>query len=193
MSADPWSRSRIWIDHRGPAVGQQFDDGSTIVYLIGAKDGRLIVVEVRATSPRGATRRLLAQASPATAIDVYLRESRPKVAAYPRELRAALDRRRDDPDWRVFIEALTAESTPDRHEARRRRLVTTAALYVEALRQGDRHPNEAVARQQDRSAANVRDDLKRARSAGYLTPAGGHGIPGGDLTPLARQLLEEWS
>ena len=77
-----------------------------------------------------------------------------------------------------------------RREHRLIRLAVTAAAYVAAIRRGERSPTGAVAREQHRPTAHVRDDLGAARRACLLTGPAGPGRAGGTLTDRGTELLE---
>lgn len=154
-----------------PRVTEQLPDGGEALYSLTA-DGR-IVTEVVVRQALGVSSRDLRRRSPTAAARAY------------QEFRRADTH--NEPDLRIALGLrLPAEG---RDERRTLRLVQTAALYVKALEEGEKAPNEYVARSQKRTAAHVRDDLKRARDAGLLESAPGRGEPGGGLTEGAVQFL----
>lgn len=73
---------------------------------------------------------------------------------------------------------------------RLRRLAETASLYVSALADNDPAPNRRVAEIQGRTPEKVRDDLRAARRAEFLTATPGRGRAGGTLMAKAREILE---
>jgi hypothetical protein len=104
-------------------------------------------------------------------------------------------------DWTEFVEEQSSRwkgwagvvdhvraLTPERRD-RLTRLAATAALYVQATASRRRNPNEWVAAAQSRSTAAVRDDIYAARRASLLSGPAGRGRAGGQLTPLAREIL----
>src|SRR5678816_3153782 len=70
------------------------------------------------------------------------------------------------------------------------RLAWIARCYVEALRRGSRRQNADVARQLHLSEPQVRDSVLWARRKGLLSKTEKQGLPGGELTPRAIELLK---
>jgi hypothetical protein len=71
------------------------------------------------------------------------------------------------------------------------RLALVAKLYVAALSRGSRTPIADVARQfRAKKASQVRDAIYLARRKGFLSATREQGVPGGELTPKAIELLE---
>jgi hypothetical protein len=196
-------------------VTEALRDGGEATYLLEVEGNRLVVTEVRVRSPRGITSRELRERQPRAARDAFEAAMREELTTHQPEQVNDEDRRRraewgaavlTDPEaahqwqqrvdrwiqraeqWAPVHARLRGKALP---KDRLRRLAVTAALYLEAIDQRDRAPNETVARRQDRKASLVRDDLKRARDAGLLTDSGGRGIAGGELTPQALQILKE--
>jgi hypothetical protein len=91
--------------------------------------------------------------------------------------------------WRQAFDR--ARKTPADPSDRPLRLARTAALYVEALADGDAAPVKRVAGSMGRSIAQVRSDIHEARIAELLTPAPAQGRSGGGLTQAAIAILEE--
>ena len=73
------------------------------------------------------------------------------------------------------------------------RLARIAQRYVAALTRGSRTQNADVARQLRITNAQVRDAIHRARKQGLLSPTGKQGVPGGELTSRALEILERAS
>lgn len=72
------------------------------------------------------------------------------------------------------------------------RYAQLAAAYVERIDAGSRSPIADIARQaKDLSAAQVRDAIHTARKRGLLSETRKRGVPGGQLTAVARALLNE--
>lgn len=95
------------------------------------------------------------------------------------------------PEWLVMIEKLEGRPLQiDRRDARRWRLLTTAARYVAARKAGDRKPVATVAEDLGLPQSQIRDRLYAARTEGFLEGTG-RGRAGGDLTPQGQALLEE--
>jgi hypothetical protein len=78
----------------------------------------------------------------------------------------------------------------DPYDARRWRMIATAARYVAAAQAGDRSPVATVAKEFGLSQSQIRDRLYAARRAGLLEETG-RGRAGGDLTPEGRALFTE--
>ncbi len=69
------------------------------------------------------------------------------------------------------------------------RLARIASLYVEALNRRSRTQNVDVARQLKMEGSQVRDAIHLARQKGLLSSTRQRGVPGGELTPKAVELL----
>jgi hypothetical protein len=97
------------------------------------------------------------------------------------------------PEWLAMIEKLEGRPLQvDPHDARRWRMIATAARYVAASQSGDRTPLATVAKEFGLSQSQIRDRLYAARRAGLLEETG-RGRAGGDLTPEGRALFTEMS
>jgi hypothetical protein len=97
------------------------------------------------------------------------------------------------PEWLALIEKLEGRPLQiDPGDARRWRMIATAARYVAAAQVGDRAPVATVAKEFGLSQSQIRDRLYAARRAGLLEETG-RGRAGGDLTPAGRALFLEMS
>jgi hypothetical protein len=97
------------------------------------------------------------------------------------------------PEWLAMIEKLEGRPLQiDPYDARRWRMIATAARYVAASQAGDRSPVATVAKEFGLPQSQIRDRLYAARRAGLLEETE-RGKAGGDLTPAGRALFLEMS
>ena len=193
-----------WFDDDRQIVGERLPSGGTALYHLALADGRVVVTKVVVERPTGITGRTL-RLSPGAAVEVFLREADTLSRAFfevaaQHDLDLGLDPTAPSSALRLLVKGRSINPWAQaidrymkrglRRGDRRARLAITAALYVDALQRRVRAPNEDVARRQRRTAALVRDDLKRARDAGLLTDAPGRGVSGGELTKEAERILE---
>jgi hypothetical protein len=70
------------------------------------------------------------------------------------------------------------------------KLARIAGLYAEALKRRSKRQNADVARQLGMKVSQVRDAIHLARRKGLLSSTRKQGVPGGELTPRAVEMLQ---
>jgi hypothetical protein len=83
------------------------------------------------------------------------------------------------------------ERRPGRPGRSDREFAELAEQYVDARGRGSTRPTADVARERGYDVAHIRDGIHEARERGLLTRPATKGRAGGELTPRARELLEQ--
>jgi hypothetical protein len=169
-------------------VREQLPDNGEAIYLMKPANGGVAVTEVKVRQPLGVTLRDMKERRPRLAVkafEEFVRDTGPEKFA------GVAERLSDQPEWQPILRRIRRRALP--RTDRLVRLAVTAALYAIADERGERALNAVVAKQQNRPVSHVRDDIRRARAAGLLTPGRGHGHGGGKLTSKAKELLNVWA